>query len=365
MRKHALEEMTKSSLMKMAREVKLSGRSRMTKGELVQALSHKNKAGKGEERGVKRREKNILKASTLRSALEHRPVRRKMHLLESCQEEVERVRFEPGMEEKSFPAPPPVIEELPEGYGDDRIVLMVRDPYWIYAYWEIQEGTIAQALHKNGLAEHAYRQVVRVYAGDQVHFSDIDVEGLTNNWYINMGRPDTEFFADFGVMVGERFLRLVRSNSVQTPRAGMSDVVDEQWVTLNEEAEEMYALSGGFRIGRGEGSAGLQETQARRFEAELSSGGISSFFGSGRFREMPRRGFWYQLDAELIVYGATEPDAWVTLQGKPIRLRPDGTFTARFALPDGRQVIPVTFVSADRVDEATVTPRVERKTDRQ
>lgn len=364
MKKYVLDEMTKGSLMELARKVKLTGRSRMTRGELVRALAKNDGPRKGPGEVKKVRKKNPAGPSILRSEVGHRPILREQHPAESYQEEVEHGRFGLGMREELSPPSVPVAEELPEGYGDDRIVLMVRDPYWLYTYWEIQERTLAGILGENGLSEHAYRKVLRVYAGDEDRFRDIEVEGLMNNWYINMGRPDTDFFADFGVMVGDRFLPLVRSNRVRTPRSGMSEVVDDQWMTLKEEAEMMYALSGGLRIGRGEGSVGLQEMQARRLESELSSGAVSSFSGSGRFREMPQRGFWYQLDAELIVYGATEPDARVSLQGKPVRLRPDGTFTARFALPDGQQVIPVTFVSADRVDHATVTPQVDRKTER-
>jgi len=35
------------------------------------------------------------------------------------------------------------------------------------------------------------------------------------------------------------------------------------------------------------------------------------------------RKFWLWVDCELIVYGATEPDAKVTVQGRPIALRHD------------------------------------------
>jgi hypothetical protein len=139
-----------------------------------------------------------------------------------------------------------------------------------------------------------------------------------------VGRPNTDFFTEFGIRVEGQFFPLVQSNRVQTPRAAMSEVIDEKWMTLEEESQMMYALSGGFRLGRaGEGSVGLQEMMAKRWESEISSGAISSFFGSGRFREIPPRKFWYRLDAELIVYGATEPDAEVTLQGEQIHLRTD------------------------------------------
>lgn len=82
-------------------------------------------------------------------------------------------------------------------------------------------------------------------------------------------------------------------------------------------------------------------------------------------KKQEKGAFWLVVDCELIVYGATEPDAKVTVQGRPIALRKDGTFTLRFALPDGRQEIPVVAKSA-RIDETrSITPVVTRKTTRQ
>ena len=66
---------------------------------------------------------------------------------------------------------------------------------------------------------------------------------------------------------------------------------------------------------------------------------------------------------ELIVYGATEPKAAVTLQGQPIKLRPDGTFSVRMDLPDGAQTIPVQATSPDGVETRTITPIVTRETE--
>ena len=62
--------------------------------------------------------------------------------------------------------------------------------------------------------------------------------------------------------------------------------------------------------------------------------------------------------------GATEPDAKVTVQGVPVRLRPDGTFTMRFQLPDGVQEIPAIAVSRDGLSERQITPTVTRSTTR-
>ncbi len=80
-------------------------------------------------------------------------------------------------------------------------------------------------------------------------------------------------------------------------------------------------------------AAGLQWPQA----------GVSSPIGGA---PQPRRGFWFQVNAELVIYGATEPDAQVTCAGQPVALRPDGTFSFRLAFPDGVHELSLTAQSS-------------------
>ena len=68
------------------------------------------------------------------------------------------------------------------------------------------------------------------------------------------------------------------------------------------------------------------------------------------------------MNAELIIYGATEPDAKVTIDGKPVQLRNDGTFSFHFAFPDGQFKLPVVAVSAKGEDQRAVALQFERKT---
>lgn len=64
--------------------------------------------------------------------------------------------------------------------------------------------------------------------------------------------------------------------------------------------------------------------------------------------ELPvHKGFWFNVNAELVIYGATEPNAQVTLGGRPIKLRSDGTFSCHFALPDGRFALAAVAISGD------------------
>jgi len=71
--------------------------------------------------------------------------------------------------------------------------------------------------------------------------------------------------------------------------------------------------------------------------------GVSSPFG-GLLRQ---RGFWFNVNAELIIYGSTEPDSKVIIGDRQIKLRPDGSFSFRFALPDGDYSLPAAAHSAD------------------
>ncbi len=87
---------------------------------------------------------------------------------------------------------------------------------------------------------------------------------------------------------------------------------------------------------------------------------------SGELTSVPppegRRSFWFRVNAEVILHGSTEPDAQVTIAGRPVALRPDGSFSFRFAFPDGDFRLPVEAVSADRMDGRKATVRFLRAT---
>jgi hypothetical protein len=356
MNSEQLHACTKKKLADMARREGIAGWHAMRKEELVEALN---------DRKLKRKKAHHPRPQT--AAASHRPNGApRNHSAASGEEQVERSKYDVGVPTKDLSAKVP--KDLPAGYGKDRIVVMVRDPYWLHAYWEVTRHAIQRAEAALGQEWYAARPILRlldVSSHDTTSTSeqivrDIDIHGGCNNWYIDVANPPRSFRVDIGYLARSgRFYVLARSNVVVTPRAGVSDVIDENWADIDpKKADRIYAMSGGFDPAAS--SLELKQLFEERLRRPLGSPAVTSF-GSGALYGKGRK-FWFQLDAELIVYGATEPNSRVTLQGDPVKLRPDGTFTMRFSLPDSRQIIPAVATSPDGVEERTIVLAVERNT---
>ncbi|HZT79818.1 MAG TPA: DUF4912 domain-containing protein [Gemmataceae bacterium] len=366
MTRDQLQARSKKELADLARRKGVAGWHDMRKEELVEALARLN----GKPAARKARVSANGKAANGRAA--HARPRTQAAAARntggtSAEEQVERSKYDVGVPTKDLSAKVP--KDLPAGYGKDRIVVMVRDPYWLHAYWELTRHAIQRAEAALGQEWHTAKPILRlldVTSSDTTSTSesilrDIDIHGGCNNWYIDVSSPPRSFRVDIGYLARSgRFYVLARSNVVTTPRAGVSDVIDENWADIDpRKADRIYAMSGGFDPTAS--SLELKQLFEERLRRPLGSPAVTSF-GSGGFGLGRQRQFWFQLDAELIVYGATEPNARVTLQGEPVKLRPDGTFTMRFALPDSRQIIPAVATSPDGVEERTIVLAVERNT---
>ncbi len=248
----------------------------------------------------------------------------------------------------------------------DRLVLMVRDPYWLHVYWELTRTTIDRARAALGQYWHGAQPTLRLFTlpkssttnTTREHERDIEVHGGVNNWYIDVQNPPRTFQIDLGyVLTDGRFFSLVRSNVVTTPRAGAKDSFDNNWAEVAKDFDRVYAMSGGYT--EQEANGDLKEVFEERLRRPMGDP-MATQFGMGAGGD--RREFNFEIDAELIVHGVTDPDARVTLKGEPVHLREDGTFAVRFNLPDRRHVLPVVASSSDGVEQRTIVLAVDRNT---
>ncbi len=251
----------------------------------------------------------------------------------------------------------------------DRLALIVRDPYWLHASWEITRRSVDRA--RAAMAEHWHtvRAVLRLLKIDsngttsnaETVFRDIEIHGGVRNWYIDVPDPPSTFRAQIGYLAGNgRFHELAASNVISTSAPGSTDSISEHWADIDASAEHIYAMSGGYNEECD--TKDLRQMFEDRLERPMGAPALTQF-GSGAdvgFRRV--RKFHFNVDAEMIVYGSTRQDAYVTLSGEPVKVEADGTFSIRVPMPDRRQVLPVIASTRDGVDEQTIVIMVERNT---
>ena len=259
---------------------------------------------------------------------------------------------------------------LPGSYGVTEAYLLPRDPYWMFLCWEITEETKQSIVSKHGQDVFSRcRSVIRVYDvtdGVQGKFTDIPIMLEARRWYVNVPESGRSYCCEVGLLTPDgEFIMLVRSNPVALPVGRISSVTDEKWMSVSADFEKLLQLSGVEYIGRGSGEFAKilsQRWEMLRSVSSRSASGLSSSMDSGR-RPEQSRGFWLVADCELILYGATLPDAKVTVLGRSVKLNPDGTFAMRFALPDGKLDMPIRAESADGVDKRGIDITVQRQTE--
>jgi hypothetical protein len=167
-----------------------------------------------------------------------------------AQARVEEAKYSLGLPERRTtlpPIPPPSpgrdTGDLPRAYGEDRIALMVRDPWWLFAYWELTPTTRVAALRALGADGEGAREVLRVhdvtlitFTGDNAWQSiDVELPPGADSWYVNVSRPAAAYCAEIGLrMASGRFVALARSNTASTPAASPSGDTTVRWARLGE-----------------------------------------------------------------------------------------------------------------------------------
>lgn len=185
-----------------------------------------------------------------------------------------RFELEPPRAEPE-PRPAPYVDwglDIPSEYDDTRIVLLVRDPEWVYAYWEISQSDRARHGLRRGRRER--QLVLRIYdlagrrIGGRPAFHDVAVDPDGNNWYVRLA-PGRDFAADLGTydQLG-RFVAVAASNPIRTPRNVPSEETGEaEWMIVAEEFEAIYGESGGHVVAReqmGSECTGSLQRETRR-----------------------------------------------------------------------------------------------------
>ena len=262
-----------------------------------------------------------------------------------------------------------VVDEAGQAKDKDRLVVMVRDPYWLHVYWELSRKSIERAKVALGQYWHGARPVLRLCevlrdgttTATRQPIRDVEIHGGVSNWYIDVHNPPQSYQLDIGYLAsGGRFYCLARSNVVSTPPAAAADTFDKNWADVAKDFDRIFALSGGYSEPAANGE--LKEVLEERLRRPIGDGAGAQFGLGANGKPVGGSPFEFQVDTELIVHGVTQPDAHVTLRGEPVKIRDDGTFAVRFNLPDRRHVLPMVASSRDGAQQRTIVLAVDRNT---
>ena len=321
--------------------------------------------------------------------------------------------------------------ELPESYNTGKLILVARDPHWIYVRWDLSRE---EQRKFNALSVDRH-MVVRLFLNDlkSQPVDIIHVHPESTHWFVHVNVAGAKYLAELGYFDAHGLFTLISTSAAtMTPPDRMSDDLEVQFANIpsdiplpqlmemarkaifeNIPIEEviLQLKSSGYQIPEataipGEkwtperekalaniitmdhvrrvwmGSVEITELIRRQWMHEMTSMAAAQFsvpgsdqlgVGLGSISSVSSvtspfggqhkgKGFWFNVNAELIMYGASEPDAEVTLGGIVIKLRPDGTFSYRFILPDGQYELPAVAISNDRTDKRTAELAFSRST---
>jgi len=133
---------------------------------------------------------------------------------------------------------------LPDRYRENVLVLMLRDPSWVYCYWDIEDRTLAE-LEVNDDFSGLILRVTELISPDWskdsvVDWFDIPIQFDDLRRYINLPSEDTYYGVEIYAQLGEKEAVIVRSNIVASSRDYVAPAPGDD----NPNREKLIELSG-------------------------------------------------------------------------------------------------------------------------
>ncbi|MAR06324.1 MAG: DUF4912 domain-containing protein [Cyanobium sp. NAT70] len=278
---------------------------------------------------------------------------------------------------------------------ETRVVFLPRDPQWAYVFWEISEED-----RKRAQQEGASRLFLRLADVTGIHdgsahphtLQEVPVDSHSTEWYLPVPLCDRDYRVELGYRITNAWMSLAFSSVARVPALHPSEQILDQFVPFSldtappaEEApaapvtpsepsdsglhERLYQSATVHFRRRRVGSEEFQEAgdSSSADLQGLNDSGVG-LWASGRNQSglggvAPRqRSFWLVADAELVVYGATDPSARLTIGGEEVPLSTDGTFRIQVPFRDGDQEYAIEATAADGEQKRNITLNFQRKT---
>jgi hypothetical protein len=231
------------------------------------------------------------------------------------------------------------------------------DAHWIRVQWDLTRDSIRRAESRLGADWHTAVPTLRLLgvAVDDINsvseskVKDVLIEAGVNTWYVHVPADSGAYRLHIGYKTNSgQFFALAKSNVCSMPllNANLAPGLNGHHSVEGDAAKPVDSgdNTANSRLGRPLGFSTL------------------SHFGPAATEEREKGEFSFKLDTELVVHGSTRPGSVLTVQGDPIDLRDDGSFTIRVNQPEGRQVVAFTAVSPRGSERRMIVLGIERNT---
>lgn len=284
------------------------------------------------------------------------------------------------------PAAAPTIAPT-SGGSSTWIALTPQDHQWASVCWEISpaDRDRIQAMGSQELALRLTDVTGSVDGGAHPHtLQQVTVPVTAREWYLPVPVGDRDYKVEVGARTADGgWVSLAVSTVVRmpaevllplTPLPAFSFTDNQEGSAWSAPAptpglhERLYLQASAGRVRLGLGSEGFQEQDQSGLASgagdQLSGAGLwaSGREASGAGLQPRQRSFWLVADAELIVYGATEPSATLTVGEEVLPLASDGTFRLHTSFPNGDQQYPIRALAVDGEQKRSITLEFQRTT---
>ncbi len=268
------------------------------------------------------------------------------------------------------------------------LVFLPRDPEWAYVFWQIsdKDRERAQSLGAIKLCLRLF-DVTGSSDGNpnQGILREIAVDSYSTEWYLPVPVPDRDYKVELGYRYGFKWMSLAFSSSSHVPASQPSEQILDKFVPFNLDSptktneailaskegdigglhERLYQAATNHSNRKRVGSEEFMENSLG-IDSDLSQNdsgvGLWASGANDSGSGISNRKFWLVADAELIVYGATEPDASLTIGGENVPLASDGTFRLQVPFRDGIQNYEIKASDVTGNQNKSITMRFERNT---
>ncbi len=275
--------------------------------------------------------------------------------------------------------------------GSTRVVFLPRDPEWAYVFWEISESDRERALESGANRLFIRLSDVTGIEDGKAHphtLQEVSVDSHSTEWYLPIPLSDRDYRVELGYRFGANWMSLAFSAPAKVPSLAPSNQILDQFVPFSLDAnvenapleppspiadsftdnglhERLYQTATTNIRKTTIGSEEFQEHQFNQSEHHASGAGLwdsgRNESGVGSFANR-KRSLWLVADAELIVYGATDPSARLTIGGEEVPLTSDGTFRLQVPFRDGQQKYAISASAFNGEQSCNVTLDFERST---